>query len=52
MSAKSGIVVTTTFKLYNLVESLVKGQDDSLKEKKIIFIIDEAHRTTMGGMMA
>lgn len=52
MSAKSGIVVTTTFKLYNLVESLVKGQDDSLKEKKIIFIIDEAHRTTMGDMMA
>ena len=52
MSAKSGIVVTTTFKLHNLVESLVEGQDDSLKEKKIIFIIDEAHRTTMGGMMA
>lgn len=52
MSAKSGIVVTTTFKLYNLVESLVKGQDDSLKEKKIIFIIDEAHRTTMGDMMS
>src|SRR5699024_8923837 len=27
------------------------NQDDSLSDKKIVFIIDEAHRTTMGQMM-
>lgn len=51
MSAKSGIVVTTTFKLSNLVRDLLDAQDSSLSDKKIVFIIDEAHRTTMGEMM-
>lgn len=50
-SAKSGIVVTTTFKLNSLVKELEEAHDDSLVDKKIIFIIDEAHRTTMGQMM-
>ena len=49
--AKPGIVVTTTFKVYNLVEKLKEAGDERLKEKRIVFIIDEAHRTTMGGMM-
>ena len=48
---KNGIVVTTTFKLNSLVKELKEKQDDSLKEKKFVFIIDEAHRTTMGDMM-
>lgn len=51
MSSKSGIVVTTTFKLSNLVKDLIDGDDRTLADKKIIFIIDEAHRTTMGDMM-
>lgn len=46
-----GIVVTTTFKLSSYVNELIENGDDSLKEKKIVFIIDEAHRTTMGRMM-
>lgn len=50
-SAKTGIVVTTTFKLNSLVNDLVEAHDTSLSEKKIVFIIDEAHRTTMGQMM-
>src|SRR5699024_10556511 len=50
-SPNRGIVVTTTYKLSNLVEDLEENQDDSLKDKKIVFIIDEAHRTTMGRMM-
>lgn len=50
-SASTGIIVTTTFKLNNLVKELVEGKDDRLAEKKIVFIIDEAHRTTMGSMM-
>ena len=48
---KTGIVVTTTFKLNSLVKELEEAHDDSLKDKKFIFIIDEAHRTTMGQMM-
>ena len=48
ISATSNIVVTTTFKLNNLVKDLEEGQDDCLADKKIVFIIDEAHRTTMG----
>ena len=48
---KQGIVVTTTFKVYKMVEKLKENGDDRLKEKRIVFIIDEAHRTTMGGMM-
>lgn len=48
---KNGIIVTTTFKLNNLIEELKKNQDYSLSGKKIVFIIDEAHRTTMGQMM-
>lgn len=50
-SAKNGIVVTTTFKLNSLVKEMEEAQDASLSEKKFIFIIDEAHRTTMGQMM-
>ncbi len=50
-SAGTGIVVTTTFKLNNLVKELTEAKDDQLAEKKIVFIIDEAHRTTMGDMM-
>lgn len=48
---KTGIVVTTTFKLNALVKELEEAHDDNLKNKKIIFIIDEAHRTTMGQML-
>ena len=51
MSVKKGIIVTTTFKLNALVKDLVENQDKSLSDKKIVFIIDEAHRTTMGQMM-
>lgn len=47
-SPKNGIVVTTTFKLNALVKELEEAQDASLIDKKVIFIIDEAHRTTMG----
>src|SRR5690625_903783 len=50
-SPTSGIVVTTTYKLSNLVEDLEENEDDSLKDKRLVFIIDEAHRTTMGDMM-
>ncbi|MFS8210842.1 type I restriction endonuclease subunit R, EcoR124 family [Paenibacillus sp. S29] len=50
-SAKTGIVVTTTFKLNGLVKELKEAQDASLVDKKLVFIIDEAHRTTMGQMM-
>lgn len=49
--ANTGIIVTTTFKLNMLVKELVEAKDFSLSEKKIVFIIDEAHRTTMGQMM-
>lgn len=48
---KNGIIVTTTFKLNNLVEDLESNSDTSLADKRIVFIIDEAHRTTMGQMM-
>lgn len=48
---KNGIIVTTTFKLNNLIEELKRNKDYSLSEKKFVFIIDEAHRTTMGQMM-
>ena len=51
LSNKSGIIVTTTFKLNALVKDLIEHDINTLKEKKIIFIIDEAHRTTMGQMM-
>src|SRR5699024_714488 len=47
----SNIVVTTTFKLNNLVKDLEEGKDDRLADKKMVFIIDEAHRTTRGDMM-
>ncbi|GAA5107626.1 HsdR family type I site-specific deoxyribonuclease [Orbus sasakiae] len=50
-SAKNGIVVTTTFKLNVLIKELEEAKDLSLADKKIIFIVDEAHRTTMGQMM-
>lgn len=51
LSPRKGIVVTTTFKLNSLVKDLVENQDHTLADKKIVFIIDEAHRTTMGQMM-
>ncbi len=51
LSPKSGIVVTTTFKLNSLVKDLVENEDHNLADKRIVFIIDEAHRTTMGQMM-
>lgn len=50
-SQKSGIVVTTTFKLNEVVKELEEAQDNTLADKRIVFIIDEAHRTTMGQMM-
>ena len=46
-----GIVVTTTFKMNELVKKLIENGDHALAEKRIVFIIDEAHRTTMGDMM-
>ena len=49
--ANPGIIVTTTFKLNILVKELEEAKDNSLAEKKLVFIIDEAHRTTMGQMM-
>ncbi|MGO1370196.1 type I restriction endonuclease subunit R [Senegalia sp. (in: firmicutes)] len=51
LSPRKGIVVTTTFKLNSLVKDLVEAKDFTFSNKKIIFIIDEAHRTTMGQMM-
>lgn len=48
---KPGIVVTTTHKMSALVKYYMEQKDFSMTEKKIIFIIDEAHRTTMGDMM-
>lgn len=50
-SPKSGIIVTTTFKLNVFVKELEEAHDNSIADKKIVFIIDEAHRTTMGQMM-
>lgn len=50
-SNNPGIIVTTTFKLNVLVKELEDAKDSSLAEKRIVFIIDEAHRTTMGQMM-
>ncbi|MFD1363280.1 type I restriction endonuclease subunit R [Lentibacillus salinarum] len=50
-SSNGGIVVTTTFKLNALVKELEEAQDESIANKRIVFIIDEAHRTTMGNMM-
>jgi type I restriction enzyme R subunit len=46
-----GIIVTTTFKLNILVNELEEAKDYSLADKRIVFIVDEAHRTTMGQMM-
>lgn len=51
-SSKKGIVVTTIFKLNSLVKELSENSDYTLADKKFVFIIDEAHRTTMRGMMA
>lgn len=47
----NGIIITTTYKLHSLVKKLEDSKDTSIKENKIVFIIDEAHRTTMGNMM-
>ncbi len=48
---RSDIVVTTIFKMNSLVKKLIENQDTSLAQKKLVFIIDEAQRTTMGDMM-
>ncbi len=50
-SPASGIIVTTTFKLNSLVKEFQEQQNDTFRNKKYVFIIDEAHRTTMGQMM-
>ncbi len=50
-SPKTGIIVTTTFKLNEVVKELEEAKDSTLADKRIVFIIDEAHRTTMGQMM-
>ncbi|EPY2306202.1 type I restriction endonuclease subunit R, EcoR124 family [Clostridium sporogenes] len=50
-SPKTGITVTTTFKLNEVVKELEEAKDSTLADKRIVFIIDEAHRTTMGQMM-
>jgi type I restriction enzyme, R subunit len=50
-SKNKGIIVTTTFKLNEVVKELEEAKDTTLLDKKIVFIIDEAHRTTMGQMM-
>lgn len=47
----NSIIVTTTHKLSSLVKHYMEQNDYSVSEKKIIFIIDEAHRSTMGEMM-
>lgn len=49
--ANPGIIVTTLFKLDILVKELEEAKDQSLADKRIVFIVDEAHRTTMGQMM-
>ena len=49
---RPGIVVTTTFKVNVLVKQLKERGDYRLQDKRIVFIVDEAHRTTMGHMMA
>lgn len=50
-SAKTGIIVTTIFKLNGLVQELEKNQNTQLSDKKMVFIVDEAHRSTMKDMM-
>lgn len=50
-SQNQGIIVTTTFKLNEVVKELEEAKDSTLADKRIVFIIDEAHRTTMGQMM-
>ena len=50
-SPGNSIIVTTTHKLSALVKYYKEQNDYSITEKKIIFIIDEAHRSTMGEMM-
>lgn len=45
------IIVTTTHKLSSLVKYYIEQNDYTIADKKIIFIIDEAHRSTMGEMM-
>lgn len=52
LSPRKGIVITSIQKLSILVKDLVENGDYDLAGKKIVFIIDEAHRTNMGEMMA
>ena len=51
IQSKKGIIITTTFKMHSLVKKLEVAKDFSIQEQKIVFIVDEAHRTTMGTMM-
>jgi len=51
LRCNSNIVITTTYKMNNLVKKYKGANDDSLKDKKFVFIVDEAHRTTLGNMM-
>lgn len=47
-----GVVVSTTFKLNNVIKELVEnGDSENLLKKNMAIFIDEAHRTTMGTMM-
>lgn len=51
-SSVKGVVVATTFKLNNVIKSLNEnGDSKGILNKRMAIIIDEAHRTTMGGMM-
>lgn len=51
MRKGGGIVVSTIFKLHHLIKELQENQNDTLAQKRMAFIIDESHRTTMGEMM-
>ncbi len=51
-SKKSSIIISTTYKLSNLINELIEQKNETLKNKKFVFIIDEAHRTNNGQMMA
>ena len=50
-TSQKSIIVSTIFKMDNMVKRLEENQDHSLKDKRFIFIFDEAHRSTMGTMM-
>ncbi|SYV89678.1 Type-1 restriction enzyme R protein, partial [Metamycoplasma alkalescens] len=50
-SSKKKLIVSSIYKQYRINESNFKKEDlDKLANKKIVFIFDEAHRTTFGDM--